>query len=231
MNKKITDILAECEVNYQEKSKPTPLTETIETTSIEESEWAIYNRLQTIETNNPRVEESEFEITDELRNQIDEYFNADDAEKRSKKEKGKIKEDIQNSVVKFLDANNDKLELNGNNYALQIVKKHAYSLNQNKCKADERFVSALSEKAYDFIEQSHSLSMDAQELDDVVFILAAAGRSDLVEKIETTYKFNCTPDKIRKYREQLSESAGYDIKHLIEDKETIQFVAKAKLFD
>jgi len=170
------------------------------------------------------------EVTPEqLAEAIDAYYDADQAEKAAKKSKDGLKATI-NAAVATMPIANDKLNLNGNEHALQVVKKHKYSLNQAACHDSAEFQDALDKKQIIIVDRSHNLAMTDEEAADLRQLLLANGRAELAEKIETVYNLNCKPDELRQYKGRISESVGFDLGSFINDDEVIQFSAKPKKF-
>lgn len=178
----------------------------------------------------PKKNQEIVEVTPEqLADAIDAYYDADQAEKAAKKSKDGLKATI-NAAIAKMPIVNDKLNLNGNEHALQVVKKHKYSLNQTACHDSAEFQDAMDKKQVIVVDRSHNLTMTDEEAADLRDLLIANGRANLAEKIETVYSLNCKPDELRQYKGRISESVGFDLGAFINDDEVIQFSAKAKKF-
>lgn len=159
--------------------------------------------------------------SDEMKQIIDQYYEADKAKKDAEKKMKGLRVSIDAAIDNANIVDNETFY--GKEHSLQVVKATTYSLNQEKCKENDKFMRAVYRDSIDGFKRKISLNIAPVELDAVVKALEAAGLHGVVEEIKEEIVFGGKAADVRALNESVED---IDIINLFDTSITTKVSAK-----
>ena len=173
-----------------------------------------------VESSEKETEALSFE-SDEMKQIIDQYYEADkakkDAEKKMKGLRASIDAAIENANIV------DNETFYGDQHSIQVVKATTFALNQEKCKANYEFMREVYLDRLDGFKRHIHLDIAPVEFDAVVKALEAAGLQRIVSEIREDIVYSGKAADVRALNESVK---NVNIIDLFDASTTVKVSAK-----